>query len=87
MGGAWRRCGEGLLSGVTAIGPVERFADRGFLTNMGGADPGPRYCRRRIAGHGDVDPAPGAAAGKLSPMTPVILATTVGEIEYVERRF
>lgn len=76
---------DGLMSGKTAIKSTARFADRGFLSDQAAMIP-------------DLTPAAGESrvmaglrriltpiAGKLDPMTPLIVATTVGEIEYLER--
>jgi 3-oxoacyl-(acyl-carrier-protein) synthase len=76
---------NGLMSGQTAIRSTQRFADRGFLSDQAAIIP-------------DLSPEPGESramaairrilspiAGKLDPMTPLILASTVGEIEYLER--
>ena len=76
---------NGLMSGQTAIRSTQRFAERGFLSDQAAMIP-------------DLSPEPGESramaairrilspiAGKLDPMTPLILASTVGEIEYLER--
>jgi 3-oxoacyl-(acyl-carrier-protein) synthase len=76
---------SGLMSGITAIAPVPRFAELGLPTTIAAVIP-------------DLQPAPGESrawamlrrlitplVGTLDPDTPVILATTVGEIENVER--
>src|SRR5450755_1888050 len=76
---------NGLLSGKTAIGPTDRFAERGFVSNQAALIP-------------DLDARPDESRvtamlrrllspliGEIDPATPLILATTVGEIEYVER--
>ena len=76
---------NGLLSGKTAIRSTTRFADRGFVSDQAAMIP-------------DLQVEPGESRvmamlkrllapliGKLDPLTPVIVATTVGEIEYVEQ--
>ena len=76
---------DGLLSGKTAIRSTQRFAERGFVSDQ-------------VAEIGDLKPQAGESrvwaglkrilsplVGKIDPETPVILATTVGEIEFVER--
>jgi 3-oxoacyl-[acyl-carrier-protein] synthase II len=76
---------NGLMSGKTAIRSTQQFAERGFLSDQVAVIP-------------DLSPHAGESraleairrllsplAGKMDPMTPLILATTVGEIEYVER--
>jgi 3-oxoacyl-[acyl-carrier-protein] synthase II len=76
---------DGLISNQTAIRTTDRFADRGFLSNQAALIP-------------DLEIADGESramamtrrlllplVGKIDPMTPLILATTVGEIEYVEQ--
>jgi 3-oxoacyl-[acyl-carrier-protein] synthase II len=64
---------------------VERFADRGFLTNMAALIPDLDIAAGESRAMAMLTRLLAPLAGKLSPMTPVILATTVGEIEYVER--
>jgi 3-oxoacyl-[acyl-carrier-protein] synthase II len=75
----------GLLSNRTAIQPTNRFAERGFVSNQAALIPGL-----------EVDPEESRAMamlkrllhpliGKVDPLTTLVLATTVGEIEYVER--
>jgi 3-oxoacyl-[acyl-carrier-protein] synthase II len=76
---------NGLLSNQTAIRTTDRFADRGFLSNQAalisdldvhdGESRAMAMTRRLLA----------PLVGKMDPMTPLILATTVGEIEYVEQ--
>jgi 3-oxoacyl-[acyl-carrier-protein] synthase II len=76
---------KGLLSNQTAIRPTDRFAERGFLSNQAALIPDLEIL-------GDESRAMAMARRLLSPlvknidpMTPLILATTVGEIEYVEQ--
>ncbi len=75
----------GLMSGRTAIHTSERFADRGFISDqvaevpdlsvLPGESRSIAMLRRSVA----------SLVGKIDPATPIILATTVGEIEFVER--
>ncbi len=75
---------DGLLSNQTAIRATDRFAERGFLSNQaaiipdlevpGGQSRSMAMLRRLLL----------PLVAKLDPLTPLILATTVGEIEYVE---
>jgi 3-oxoacyl-[acyl-carrier-protein] synthase II len=75
----------GLLSNNTAIRSTRRFAERGFVCDQ-------------VAEIPNLQPEPGESrvwsalkrilsplVGKLDPQTPLILATTVGEIEYIEQ--
>ena len=75
----------GLLSNRTAIQPTGRFEGRGFASDQAALIPGL-----------EVDPEESRAMamlkrllrpliGKIDPRTMLILATTVGEVEYVER--
>ena len=76
---------DGLMSGNSPIRASDRFAGRGFVSDQ-------------MAAVADLDVAPGDSramallrplleklAGKLDPTTPLILATTVGEIERIEQ--
>ena len=76
---------NGLMTGQTAIRSTQRFCERGFVSDQAAMIP-------------DLSPAPSESrvmagltkilrplVGKLDPMTPLIVATTVGEIEYLER--
>ncbi|MGD0388021.1 MAG: beta-ketoacyl synthase N-terminal-like domain-containing protein [Tepidisphaeraceae bacterium] len=76
---------NGLLSGTTAIRATNRFAERGFMSDQAAVicdlRPGEGESRAWAGLKRILSPI----AGKFDPMTPVILATTAGEIEYVER--
>lgn len=76
---------NGLLSGQTAISSTDRFVERGFVSEQAAIIPDladkPGESRVWAMLHRLLSPL----AGKLDPMTPLILATTVGEIEYLER--
>jgi 3-oxoacyl-(acyl-carrier-protein) synthase len=76
---------DGLLSGKTAIRSTQRFAERGFVSDQAAeiADLKPEAGESRVWAGLRRILLP--LAGKLDPQTPVILATTVGEIEFVER--
>ena len=76
---------DGLISGKTAIQSTQRFAERGFVSDQ-------------VAMIPDLSPEAGESrvmaglrriltpiAGKLDPLTPLIVATTVGEIEFLEQ--
>jgi 3-oxoacyl-[acyl-carrier-protein] synthase II len=76
---------NGLLSSKTAIGPTNRFAERGFLSDQAALLPDldvpPDQSRAWAALQRILSPL----AGKLDPETALLVASTVGEIEYVER--
>jgi len=76
---------NGLMSGQTAIRATQQFAERGFLSDQ-------------VAVIEDLEPERGESralaairrilspvVGGIDPMTPLIVASTVGEIEFVER--
>jgi len=77
---------DGLMSGRTAIGEIDWFDGRGFVSRMAGVVPGvprdgdgePRILRL-------LRPLLAPLRGALPPATPLLLATTVGAIEHVER--
>jgi 3-oxoacyl-[acyl-carrier-protein] synthase II len=76
---------DGLLNGQTAIRPTQRFAERNFVSNQAALIPDlevePEGSRAMAMLNRLLSPL----AGKLNPQTPLIFATTVGEIEYLER--
>jgi 3-oxoacyl-[acyl-carrier-protein] synthase II len=76
---------SGLMSGGTAIAPVTWLAERGFPTHLAAEVPGltPAAGESRVWAMLRRLLAP--LAGTLEEQTPVILATTVGEIECVEQ--
>jgi 3-oxoacyl-[acyl-carrier-protein] synthase II len=76
---------NGLLSGKTAIRSTQRFAERNFVSDQVAEIPdlNPELGQSRVWAALRRILAP--LAGKLDPQTPLILATTVGEIEFVER--
>ncbi len=77
---------DGLMSGRTAIGEIDWFDGRGFVSRMAGVVPGvprdgdgePRVLRL-------LRPLLAPLCGALPPATPLLLATTVGAIEHVEQ--
>lgn len=75
----------GLMSGATAIAPVARLTERGFPTDVAAVVPGlePRAGESRAWAMLRQLLTP--IAGTLDAHMPVILATTIGEIEHVER--
>ena len=76
---------NGLLGGETAIAAIDRFAERGFTSDQAAVIPDlevdPNGSRVMAMLNRLLTPL----IGKLDPMTPLILSTTVGEIDYVER--
>lgn len=76
---------SGLLAGRTAIRPTKWFARRGFVSDqaaiiadLDASSDGSRVMamlRRLLA----------PLVGRFDPLTPILLATTVGEIEYLQR--
>jgi 3-oxoacyl-(acyl-carrier-protein) synthase len=76
---------NGLLSGKTAIRPTERFAERGFLSNQVAMIPGLEVEKGESRAMAMLRRLLPRGVGKIDPSTPLILATTVGEIEYIER--
>jgi 3-oxoacyl-[acyl-carrier-protein] synthase II len=76
---------NGLLSNQTAIKPTDRFADRGFLSNQAALIPDLEIETGESRAMAMTKRLLAPLVGKIDPMTPLILATTVGEIEYVEQ--
>jgi 3-oxoacyl-[acyl-carrier-protein] synthase II len=76
---------NGLLANQTAIRPTDRFAERGFLSNQAAVMPGLEVNAEESRAMAMLRRLLFPLVGKLDPATPLILATTVGEIEYVER--
>jgi 3-oxoacyl-[acyl-carrier-protein] synthase II len=75
----------GLLSGTTAIAPVPWLARRGFPTDIAAVVPGLEPAPGESRAWAMLRPLLAPLAGTLDPHTPLILATTVGEIEHIER--
>ena len=76
---------DGLLSNETAIRPTDRFAERGFLSNQAAMVPDLEVQDRESRVMAMLKRLLSPLIGKIDPLTSLILATTVGEIEYVER--
>jgi 3-oxoacyl-[acyl-carrier-protein] synthase II len=76
---------NGLMSGQTAIRATHRFAERGFLSDQAAMIPDLSPEQGESRAMAAIRRILSPIAGKLDPMTPLILATTVGEIEYLER--
>ena len=76
---------NGLMSGKTAIAATQRFAERGFISDQAGIipdlSPEPDESRVMVMLRRILAPI----AGALDPTTSLILASTVGVIEYIER--
>src|SRR5580658_8631032 len=75
----------GLLSEKTAIRATKKFADRGFVSDQAALLPDlcvpPGESRAWAAIHRILSPL----VGKIDPDTALLVASTVGEIEFVER--
>jgi 3-oxoacyl-[acyl-carrier-protein] synthase II len=76
---------DGLLSGATAIRPTTQFAGRGFVSDQVAAVPGLDVGSKQSRAMAMLRRSLAPLVGTLDPMTPLILATTVGEIEFIER--
>ncbi len=82
---------SGLLAGKSAIRATTLFAQRGFVSDQAAiiadldtsSDAGKPACRSRVMAMLRRLLAP--LVGRFDPLTPILLATIVGEIEYVER--
>jgi len=76
---------NGLLSGKTAIGATDRFSERAFCSEQAAliSELPEKSGESRV--WGAMKMILPALAGQIDPDTPLILATTVGEIEFVER--
>jgi 3-oxoacyl-[acyl-carrier-protein] synthase II len=76
---------NGLMGGKTAITATERFVERQFISNQVAMVSGLELERGESRVMAMLKRLLTPVIGTLDPMTPLILATTVGEIEYVER--
>jgi 3-oxoacyl-(acyl-carrier-protein) synthase len=76
---------SGLMSGETAIGPVARLAERGFPTTIAAVVPGLEPAAGETRAWAMLRRLLAPLAGTLEERMPVILATTVGEIERLEQ--
>ncbi len=82
---------SGLLAGKPAIRATTLFAQRGFVSDQAAliadldtsSDAGKPACRSRVMAMLRRLLAP--LVGRFDPLTPILLATIVGEIEYVQR--
>jgi 3-oxoacyl-[acyl-carrier-protein] synthase II len=75
----------GLLSGATAVHSTARFAERGFVSDQAAMIPDLHVAPDESRVMAMLRRLLAPLIGKIDPLTPVILATTVGEIEYVEQ--
>ena len=76
---------SGLLSGATAIRPTERFAQRRFVSNQAAIVPDLQLGDDESRAMAMLRRLLKPLVGKIEPTTPIILATTVSEIEYIEK--
>jgi 3-oxoacyl-[acyl-carrier-protein] synthase II len=72
------------MSRTCPIRASERFADRGFVSDQMAAVPDLNLAPGESRAMALLRPLLAKLRGKIDPITPLILATTVGEIEYVE---
>jgi 3-oxoacyl-[acyl-carrier-protein] synthase II len=75
---------SGLMSGKSAIHGSKRFAMRGFVSDQMADVPDLQTGAGESRAMAMLRPLLAKLVGKLDPSTPLILATTVGEIEFVE---
>ncbi|MGD0463273.1 MAG: beta-ketoacyl synthase N-terminal-like domain-containing protein [Tepidisphaeraceae bacterium] len=75
---------DGLLSNETAIRATDRFVERGFLSNQAAIIPELEIHAGESRAMAMLRRLLRPLIAKIDPLTPLILATTVGEIEYVE---
>jgi len=76
---------NGLMSRRSPIHASKRFAERGFVSDQMADVPDLHIAPGESRAAALLRPLLTKLAGKLDPRTPLILATTVGEIEYVEQ--
>jgi 3-oxoacyl-[acyl-carrier-protein] synthase II len=76
---------DGLMSGQNPIHASDRFAGRDFVSNQMAAVPDLNIAPGDSRAMALLRPLLEKLAGKLDPLTPLILATTVGEIENIEQ--
>jgi len=76
---------DGLMSGRTAITSSDRFAERGFVSNQIAVVPDLGVERGDSRSMAMLRRLLTPIIGQINPKTPLILATTVGEIEFVEQ--
>ena len=77
---------NGLMESRTAIAPTDRFKDRNFVSNQAALVPDLHVEPRESRVMAMLRPLLADLVGKLDPQTPLILATTVGEIEFLEQK-
>jgi len=76
---------NGLMTGKTAIATNDRFVERHFVSNQMAIVSGLEVDRGESRAMAMLKRLLTPVIGTLDPMTPLVLATTVGEIEYVEQ--
>ncbi|MBU1054548.1 MAG: beta-ketoacyl-[acyl-carrier-protein] synthase family protein [Proteobacteria bacterium] len=79
------KCWDGLFSGISAIRPIERFATLNMQTGNAGTIPGLKLSKKESLVMQMIRPLLSKIAVKIPEDTFVILATTNGEIEYLQR--
>ncbi len=77
-------CWEGLLSGQTTIGPVNRFDTGSFVSNSAGLVPGIRKQKEQSQVFQLLTPLLSNVSGGIPEDAQLLLATTNGEMEYLE---
>ncbi len=77
-------CWEGLLSGQTAIGPVNRFNTDAFVSNSAGLVAGIEKQKEQSMVFQLLTPLLSNVSGGIPQDTQLLLATTNGEMEYLE---
>jgi 3-oxoacyl-[acyl-carrier-protein] synthase II len=78
-------CWEGLLSGRTAISPVTRFSTGAFQSNVAGTVGGLVYHERESLVMQMLDLLFGSSKAAIPSDARLVLATTKGEIDFLER--
>lgn len=76
---------QGLLSNQTAIASTDRFAHAQFSVDLAATVPDLKVAKDSSRAWAILERLLAPLAGTLAPDTPLILATTVGEIEYIEQ--
>jgi 3-oxoacyl-[acyl-carrier-protein] synthase II len=76
---------DGLMSGRTAITSSDRFVERGFVSNQLAVVPDLAVERGDSRSMAMLRRLLAPLVGQINPKTPLIVATTVGEIEFVEQ--
>jgi 3-oxoacyl-(acyl-carrier-protein) synthase len=78
-------CWQGLLSGRTAIRPLDRFSTKHFLTEKAATIPDLKTGQDESRVMRMLTPLLAGASGLIPPDALVILATTTGEIDFLEK--